>query len=129
MKHAVAAGVAYFACIFAVGFALGVPRRLLVVPAMGETAAVALELPVILAIAWIVCRWLVRRTHLSAAIADRAVMGLLALVLLLAGEALISLTLGGRSPNEHLQLYRETGHQLGLAGQVAFALFPLLQRR
>jgi hypothetical protein len=54
-------------------------------------------------------------------------MGTTAFVLLMAGELSISLLLAGRSAAEHLQLYWEASHMLGLAGQVAFALFPVLQ--
>jgi hypothetical protein len=54
-------------------------------------------------------------------------MGAVAFILLMAGELSISLLLAGRNAAEHLQLYREASHMLGLAGQLAFALFPVLQ--
>jgi hypothetical protein len=54
-------------------------------------------------------------------------MGAVAFALLMAGELSISVLLTGRSAAEHLQLYREVSHMLGLAGQLAFALFPVLQ--
>jgi len=59
MRKSILAGGAYFGCVFAAGFALGVLRTVLVVTLVGETVAVALELPIILAIAWIARRWLI----------------------------------------------------------------------
>lgn len=127
MRRSILAGVAYFGCVFAAGFALGVLRTVLVVAPLGETVAVALELPIILAIAWIACRWLINRLEVPSRFVSRAVMGAVAFILLMAGELSISLLLAGRSAAEHLLLYREASHMLGLAGQLAFALFPALQ--
>lgn len=55
----VLAGLAYFAVIFAAGVALGTVPVVLLIPRIGETAAVVIELPVILTVAWIASRWLV----------------------------------------------------------------------
>ena len=46
MQKSILAGVVYFGCVFAAGFALGVLRTVLVVAVVGETVAVALELPI-----------------------------------------------------------------------------------
>jgi len=127
MRRPIIAGLAYFGCVFAAGFALGVVRTVFVVPLLGETVAVAMELPIVLAIAWIVSRWLTQRFEIPARLLPRAVMGTTAFILLMAGELSISLLLAGRDVNEHLQFYRESSHMLGLAGQIAFALFPVLQ--
>jgi hypothetical protein len=127
MTRSIPAGLAYFGCVFAVGFALGVVRTVFIVPLLGDTFAVAVEVPIILAVAWIVSRWLTQRFEVSARLLPRAVMGATAFILLMAGEASLSMLLAGRSLAEHLQLYRETSHILGLVGQIAFALFPVLQ--
>ena len=37
--------------------------------------------------------------------------------------------LAGRSMAEHLALYSQLPHQLGLAGQMTFAMFPWVQAR
>jgi hypothetical protein len=55
-------------------------------------------------------------------------MGATAFVLLILGEASLSLWLAGRTMAEHLALYAEPTHLIGLAGQMAFAAFPLLRR-
>jgi len=129
MRQPIMAGLVYFGCVFAAGFALGVARMTLVVPRLSETLAVALELPIILAIAWIVCRWLIRRFEVPSLVSSRMVMGGVAFGLLMAGEVSISLLLADRGFLEHVQLYREAPHLLGLAGQIAFAVFPILQIR
>lgn len=125
MGHAALAGSIYFAVVFAAGFALGVLRTLVLEPALGPVAAVLVELPVMLAVAWMTCARLRRRWPLARA--GALVMGGVAFALLMAAEAGVSMGLAGRSLAEHWALYGDTAHRLGLAGQVAFALFPLVQ--
>lgn len=128
MNPAVAAGGRYFLAVFAIGFALGTLRTLVIAPRLGETTAVLIELPVMLVAAWIVCGWLLRRRPLPG-LRDRAVMGATAFALLMLAEAALSLLLFHRSLAEHLALYARTPHLLGLAGQVLFGLFPLVRDR
>ena len=49
MCRAAVAGLVYFAIVFAVAVALGIARAALLAPWVGELAAVAIELPVVLA--------------------------------------------------------------------------------
>ncbi len=119
------AGAAYFAAVFAAGFALGVLRTTVVTPAIGRLAAVAIELPVILAIAWVACGAVLRRVALTRS--EAAMMGGAAFVLLMAAEAALSMLLFGRSLPEHFALYARPAHLLGLAGQLVFAAFPLVR--
>ena len=127
MKLVLLTGTVYFAAVFAAGFVLGVLRTLVLVPLLGEWGAVLVELPVILSIAWWVCKRILRRWPLwpPAAVA----MGAIAFLLLMGAEAALSTLLAGRSLAEHLSLYAQLPHQLGLAGQLAFALFPWIQAR
>ncbi len=125
MGRAALAGSIYFALVFAAGFALGVPRTLWLEPAVGPVAAVLVELPLMLAVAWLVCVRLLRRWPLRRA--GATVMGGVAFALLLGAEAGLSVGLAGRSLAAHWALYGDTAHRLGLAGQIAFALFPLVQ--
>lgn len=120
-------GALYLVAVFAAGFVLGVLRTLVVVPLLGALWAVLLELPVILAIAWLVCSRVLRRWPLSASAALG--MGLVAFSLLMLVEAGLSNLLAGRSLTEHLALYTELPHQVGLAGQLVFAVFPWIQAR
>lgn len=124
MAQALATGVRYFLIVFAIGFALGTVRTLVVAPRLGDLAAVALELPLMLAAAWWVCGRLVR--HLPRGIAPRAVMGGSAFVLLMATEFAMSLWLFGRSPATYAASLVSTAGLLGLAGQIAFAALPLI---
>jgi hypothetical protein len=122
---AVIAGLSYFAILFAAGFALGTLRML--VPLLGESTAVLLELPVMLTIAWFASRWACTRFAVPAQIVPRLIMGELAFVTLLLAELLLSLTLFGRTAADHLATY---GTPIGLAGLLAQALagaFPLVQ--
>lgn len=124
---AIRLGAIYFILVFAVGFALGVARTLLLAPRLGETAAVLVELPLILLASWWVCARLLRGRRLG--VAQALGMGAVAFVLLMLAEAALGMGLAGRSMAEHLAHYRSTPGLLGLGGQLAFAAFPLLQVR
>jgi hypothetical protein len=125
--RAVKAGAIYFAAVFAAGFALGVLRTLALAPLAGPLLAVLVELPVILGFAWLTCVRILHRIPLTRG--EAVVMGGVAITLLLAGEVALSMLLARRSLAEHLALYIEAPHLLGLAGQLAFASFPALQVR
>lgn len=115
--------------MFAIGFVLGTIRVFFVAPNLGATAAVAIELPVMLAASWIACAWLVRRFHVPAALGARVVMGVVAFALLMAGELGVSVFAFGRSVAEHFSTYGAFEAQLGLAAQLLFAAFPVLLAR
>lgn len=121
------AAAAYFAIVFGAGFVLGVVRTLWLQPAVGPLWAVVVELPAILAVAWLASGLVLRRWPLPPPRA--AAMGALAFALLMTGEAAISLGLAGRSLAEHGALYVQPQHQLGLAGQIVFAALPWLRAR
>ncbi len=127
MMQILFSGTAYVVAVFAAGFVLGVLRTLVLVPLLGELAAVLVELPVILTIAWLVCTRILRRWPLSAP--EAAGMGVIAFLLLMLAEAGLSTLLAGRSLAEHLALYAQVPYQVGLAAQLAFAMFPWLQTR
>lgn len=127
MASALQAGVYYFACVFAVGFLLGIVRALLVAPRTGELMAVVVELPLILACAWFISRWLITRSRVPAEIGSRMVMGLAALILLLAAEVVLSVLAFDNSLNQYLDSLRTAQGLTGLAGQLVFGFIPLLQ--
>jgi hypothetical protein len=127
MRAALTAGFLYFAIVFAAGFALGTLRVLWLAPLAGPLAAVAIELPVMLAVSWIASDWLCRSFRVLRTSAARLAMGGLAFVLLIAAEVALG-TLGfGRSIDEVVADWGTTVGLLGLAGQVAFGLVPFLQ--
>jgi hypothetical protein len=128
MTRSVLAGVAYFAIVFAVAFALGVLRVIFIVPAVGELWATWLELPFTLAAAWFVCGWLVRIVDVRSQ--GQAIgMAAIAFALLMVAEAVGSMLLFGRSLEGHIASYATTASALGLAGQIAFGLFPVVQHK
>lgn len=120
------AGIVYFVAVFAVAFALGVARTLVVAPAIGAMAAVLLEMPVVLGASWIVARRVLRDRHFN--LSQRAVMGAIAFVLLMASEALLAGVLRGQSIGEWAHELTTPLGLVGLAGQLAFAAMPILVR-
>jgi hypothetical protein len=127
MKPAIKAGILYFLFILAATFVLGFIRLRLIVPAGGEWVGLAIELPVTLALVWVISRWLVRKLRVPAESAPRLAMGGLALALLLATRALVSAIALGQSLAEHLANYEQPHTMIGLAAQLLFALMPWLR--
>ncbi|WP_120077118.1 hypothetical protein [Aurantiacibacter odishensis] len=129
IRQVALAGFVYFVTLFAAGFILGTLRVLLVVPQVGEVAAIAMELPVMLLIAWFACGWILSNFQLVRKPRDSLLMGAIALILLLLAEAVLAVTLFGSSLLEYFQSYSETGPMLGLAAQILSAGFPLIRTR
>jgi hypothetical protein len=121
------AGAIYFALVFAAGFMLGTIRVLLVVPATGVTAAVLIETPFILTVAWFACRFAIGRIGEPPSFSDRMIMGATAFVLLMIAEYLLAYMLNATTLADYLAQYVTLPGLLGLAGQIVFATFPALQ--
>jgi hypothetical protein len=126
-RVALRAGAAYFAVVFAAGFVLGMVRVLVLLPRLGEAVAVAVEIPVMLSLCWVAARWLVARFAVAPRLGPRLIMGGVAFALLMLAEAAVSVLVLGRGLAEHLGYYRAVPGLMGLAGQVASALFPAIQ--
>ncbi len=122
------AGAAYFALIFGLGFVLGTLRVLWIVPMMGETIAVLAEQPIMLAASWFTARWLVQRYDLGA-LWDRAIMGIVAFIVLMLIEVTLASLLFGQSPAHWLNSIFALPGLIGLTGQIMFALMPLIVPR
>jgi hypothetical protein len=108
---------------------LGLLRVLAVAPAFGAGPALALELPVMLAIAWGAAGWFVGRLAVAPDLRPRLAMAAATLVLLLAGEAALAELLSGTSPAVWLAGLAAPASWPGLAAQVAASLMPLVRRR
>lgn len=115
--------LAYFLPVFALGFVLGTVRTLWLAPAIGPLAAVAAELPIMLAASWLLARRVVRR-HAIAAPATALAVGLTAFALLLLAELALAMTLAGQGVAEWAASLTTPPGALGLAGQAVFALLP-----
>jgi hypothetical protein len=122
------AGIAYFAIVFAFGFAFGALRVLLLEPVLGELGATFVELPFILAVAWLVCRWLIVRLSVPAGVRPRLVMGGVAFGLLLTAELALSIVVFDKGLFEVLAGFSELPRLVGLIGQALFGLMPVLKR-
>lgn len=123
------AGIVYSAVVFAAGFVFGTIRTIVLAPAIGPLAAVIVELPFMLAIAWFACRRIVRRFAVPADSAPRWTMGTAAFALLMIAEYLLAIALAGTSLPAYLAQYTTAPGLFGLAGQVMFATFPAVQTR
>lgn len=128
LPNPIVPGIAYFALVFTLGAALGTVRTIFVpdTPGSGRLQGVLIELPFMLLASWCVCRFVVRRFGVASTIAARAVMGGLALALLLLAELGVGALLVGRTATQHVALYTDASYALGLVAQIAFALMPLL---
>jgi hypothetical protein len=128
-NRAAQAGALYCAVVFGAGFVLGVVRTTWIAPLSGELAAVLLEAPVLLAIAWSACGSIVERFDVSEEFMDRLMMGGVALVMLVCAEAAAAFLADGHSLSSFSHLHGRSAILLGLLAQLAFAVFPLLNRR
>lgn len=124
MNGAISAGGAYFAIVFLCAFAIGTARVLLVAPWVGDTLAVTLEAPIVLAISWFATRLCVARCHVPSAIADRLLMGATAFTLLMLTETSVSAVAFHRTLQAQASALATPAGAIGLATQVAFALMP-----
>ncbi len=127
MQEAAKAGVAYFAIAFAIAFVLGALRVLFVAPRVGEFAAVLIEVPIMLTVSWLVCGWVLNRIAVPASIGARLAMGAVAFALLMAAEFALGIYGFGNTAGEIVSSFARLPAQLGLAGQVGFALMPVLR--
>jgi hypothetical protein len=123
---AVSAGLAYGATIFGLGFLLGMLRELALAPLIGRTAVVWVEAPLILLASWFAAGWLIRRFGVWPAPPARLTMGVVAMMLLLIGEAAVAVLGFGRTLAMHLSSYLTARGALELLPQIAFAAMPLL---
>lgn len=122
------AGLAYWAVVFALGFALGTVRVLWLAPLVGQVNATLIELPLILGASWIAAGWLVRRF----AIADKRAglaMGTVAFALLMVAECAVGVGMMGLTSGQWLADFARPHAAIGLAGQVVFALMPCWRAR
>lgn len=129
MIIALKAGAAYAAVTFAIKFLMGTIRVLGVAPLIGKTSAIVVELPIMLVASWAVCGRIVHTLSIRPVAYVRAAMGTAAFVLVMLAELCLSVIAFGRSASEHWATYGTPNGLLGLGGQIAFALVPLIRMR
>lgn len=129
MHRALLAGTAYFVSLFALGFALGAVRVLLLAPNVGPFAARLIEAPLMLIAAWFLCRWAIRGWRAPGSYGARWAMALWFFALLAAFETALGAGLFGRSPAQQLADLLTPAGLLGLTLQIIAALLPLFVDR
>jgi len=129
MFSAFKAGLVYTGIVFAFAFVTGALRTILLAQDFGLTpvAAVLFELPLILIVAWITCRAVLRQMQIPARVDRRLVMGVVAFVATIALEFVLAATMNGNNFVQFLEGYARPDVILGLFGQLAFAAFPLVR--
>ena len=96
------AGVLYFALVFGAGFVLGTIRTLWVVPWLGARAAELVEAPIMVGIAALAARFVVRRLAVPPELSVRLALGTVALALMLVAEFTLVLWVRGLSIRDYL---------------------------
>ncbi len=129
MRSAAMAGLVYGLLAFAAGFAVGSLRVFWLAPWLGQGPAAIAELPVMLLISWALCRWLIARLGVDRGIKARAMMGLAGFLCLMALEFALAVLGFGVDPGAFLRGLATPVGAVGLAGQIAFALIPLVVAR
>src|SRR5215831_17472139 len=124
--RATKAGALYAIIVFVIGFILGTVRVLLVAPRLGETTAVIIEAPIMLAASWLVCRWCVDRLDVRRTVPARSLMGFVAFLVLMSAEIGLGAVLG-RSLVDQLAADTSPPGAIGLGAQMIFAMFPVIQ--
>jgi hypothetical protein len=113
--------------VFAAGFVLGTLRVTVVVPQLGVLTAVLIELPIMLAISWLMCRRIVTRYAVPGTLMTRVAMGGIAFTCLMAAELGVAVIVFEQSVLEYLASFGTTAGALGLLMQIGFALIPVIQ--
>lgn len=124
MSKITKAAFAYVLPVFAVAFVLGALRVTLLAPITGAFLAVAIEVPVVLALSWWVAGYVLGPKPFS--VRDRLGIGALAFALLMLAE-LATATAFGQTPAMFLAAMTTPPGALGLAGQIGFGLIPALR--
>ncbi len=129
MTRTLTAAAHYFALVFAVGFGLGPVRVLLLEPMVGNTVAVLIEAPFMLAaIVW-AARYVSRRMQISHVLPDLLVMGGGAAVLVLLADFAIGLPLRGITMADQFNYLVTPAGRLYLVLVAIFALAPVVLAR
>ncbi len=124
-RSALAAGLAYFALVFAAGFVLGMVRVPWLVPRLGVRTAELLEMPVMLVVIWFAARFVVRRFRVPASPGARLTMGLSALAWLLTAEIALAVVLSGVALADYIASRDPVSGSVYLGMLGVFALMPL----
>jgi hypothetical protein len=119
------AGLLYFALVFGAGFLLGPIRIIWLAPRIGARRAELIESPIMLLVAIISARWVVRWLELAPAWSSRIGMGLIGMGVLLVAEFTLVLRLRGLSVRQYLETRDPVSGAVYYAMVVLFVFIPL----
>ncbi len=125
----VKAGLIYGNLLFAAGFAMAIPRELWLKSWFGETGAVLVELPVVLAFGWWLSALLMRGDRTGWGAGARLAMGAAALLGLLLAEGMLGVLGFGQTVPSFLATFLTFKGLAGLAAQALACCFPLFQMK
>jgi hypothetical protein len=134
----IVAGFLYFSIVFGIAFVLGTIRVLVLVPRVGDLYAVLTETPIILTVSWMTITWIVgtkqeqqqlqQHHDTTVVVQNRVVMGIAAFVFLMAAEWILSIVAFNKTSLEFWEdLTSSPAHIIGLLGQVAYGLIPVME--
>jgi len=126
MKAALLAGVAYFTVLFGTGTAFDLARIHYVAPHPSPLIAFLFALPMILAVAYLVCSWIAEYLHVGTNTGHRNTMGGTTFVLLVAADFALSVVLSGEPSRAAAAPAGTWGPGLGFAVQTLASAFPLM---
>jgi hypothetical protein len=118
---------AYAVMVFGAGFVLGSIRVLVVVPRIGARAAELLELPLMIVASFLAAGWVNRQLAAGDPFARRLAVGAIALVVLLAAEAVTGVALRGLSLPDALVNPDPISGPLYYFSLALFAVLPALR--
>ncbi len=116
----------YFCIVFAVGFALGTVRVLLLVDLLGERYAELAEMPLMILACGVTAHYLVAKYHAQLSAVRVVWVGLVSLVLLLAVEFSVVLALRGLSITEYFASRDPVSGTAYIVGLVSYAVAPVV---
>lgn len=126
---AIKAALTYFVIVFAVGSALAPLRELWAIPEFGERRGELLEMPFILVAMILAARFTVKRFAIPSSTPKRLLVGVPALVCLLAAELGVVVGIRGFTLAEYAAARDPVSGALYVAMLLLLALMPALVRR
>jgi hypothetical protein len=129
IRDVAATGALYFLLIFLAGTLAGIGRTLWLAPRIGAVAAVACEVPVMLAAVWISSSIALRVYRSPASAGLRFCIGAVAFLLLQIAEMVMASVIFGLDVEEYWRAIASLSGALGLAAQLFVLWAPVLQGR
>lgn len=115
----------YFLMVYLAGFALGTVREFFVIPYIGVTAALWVEVPIMAVISFFAVRFIIERAPEVKADGDRLFVGCSAFIMLLIAEEAMTRILRGISVFTLWADFKPLAAIANILGLALFMLMPL----